>query len=135
MTSTERAQALVDLQSTVAAEGMQSIADAWNGLQQKWQDEVRADPEMGGAKLEENLGMISNLLQTIVAPGGTTVPAEVKALEDLRTAMNETGAGNNPHIVRFLFKLAKANREGTVALGNPAPTERSQAERLFPTTK
>ena len=74
-----------------------------------WTKEVMADPEIGGAKLAE---VKTNVARAMAQYGN---PDEIKA------ALNETGAGSNPVIIRFLNKMASALGEGTpVTNGNPA---------------
>ena len=80
----------------------------WHDTQKAWQAEIKADPEIGGAKLAEN---VSFAARAIDALGG----------EDLRTALNITGAGNNPAIVRAMIKMGRMMADPTsLSTGKPA---------------
>lgn len=118
----ERAQALVDLQIKAAREASEKASEAWSAMQTQWRDEVKADPEVGGDKLQPALGRINRLLTEY----GT---------EELNGVMDLTGAGNNLHVVKFLDKVAKALTEGGPATGQPAQTAPSAASKMFPSMK
>lgn len=126
-----RAQALLDLQSKVMTQTGEALHSQWRDVQTKWQDEIKADPELGGAKMSENLGEISKLLTSMsMDKEGKHDP---KAEEALRAAFDQTGAGNNPAVVRFLFRVAKQLNEGKPApVPTPAPGGRGAAT-LYPT--
>lgn len=131
-TPQQRMEALVGLQSKVMTESVDAIREAWNDQQTKWQEEVKADPVVGGANMTENLAQVSKLIETF---GSAETDATKKAaeVEDLRKALDHTGAGNHPAVVRFLFRVAKELNEPTAVQGNPAATTASAASKLFPT--
>lgn len=96
-------------------------ADAWKNVNEAWVKEIRADPEIGGDKLEkEVVPAISSLINEFGGP-------------EVRTALNLTGAGNNPALTRFLFKVASALSEGRHVQGNPpAAPPKTAAQILYP---
>lgn len=117
----DRAQALVDLQGQVLEQAAQKIAAQWTAQQQAWQDEVKADPAFAGDKLAPALGQISRLI-------------DAHGTEELRTAMDQTGMGNHPAMIRFLHKLSGFLTEGGALPGGNAPAqEKTQAQRIFTT--
>lgn len=121
MSHQDRAQALVDLQGKVLESAAQKIAVQWETQQKTWQDEIKADPALGGEKLAPALGQISRLI-------------DAHGSEELRTAMDQTGMGNHPAMIRFLHKLSGFLGEGGALPGGvPAATEKSQAQRIFTT--
>lgn len=81
---------------------------AFREINEKWQNEVRADKEIGGDKLPDVVKTIGKLLDNpqFVDPG-------------FKAALNLTGAGNNPAFVKTFYKLAKALTEGGHVSGNP----------------
>lgn len=119
--SQEVAQELINLQAEASKTAAEASTRAFTELQQTWQTEVKNDPEIGGAKLEGTLTKISKVLDQFGSP-------------QLREALDVTGAGNNPHIIRFMSKLAEKLTEGSpVTGGSPAPTKPvSQAAALYP---
>lgn len=115
----EQAQKLVDLQTRLSREASETGSQAWADLQSQWQDEVRSDPDIGGAKLETNLAAIGKLVDQFGTP-------------ELRAVMDLTGAGNNVHVIKFCANIAKALTEGGFVSGQPAAPAQSAAERLYP---
>ncbi len=115
----DKVQALV---ARVAPDLMRQVAEpyeAWNQLQTDWQSQVKADPEIGGARLPEALARISTLMDRFGDPG-------------LREALTMTGAGNNPAIIKSLNRMALAMTEGKLVAGNPAGPKRDIAEVMYP---
>jgi hypothetical protein len=93
---------------------------SWNELQDKWASEVRADPEIGGQNWPKVESQIGGLLDTFGSP-------------ELREAFDLTGAGNNPHVVRFMSKVASVLSEGGFISSNPTGGEvKSPAQILYP---
>lgn len=118
----DRANALVNLQAE-AAKAMSERANAqWETFNTTLQAEVKADPTVGGAMLEANLAKISTLINTHGTP-------------ELRQVMDDSGAGNSVHVVKFLTKISDLLGEGKPAAGLPAGGELTQAERMYPSMK
>lgn len=84
-----------------------------------WADEARVDKEFGGDKLNENLGTAKRALDQFGTP-------------ELRTLLKETGMGNHPEVIRFMYRAGKAiSEDGFVPGGRQgAPTD--PAKRMFP---
>lgn len=122
-TPAQQAQALVELQGEANKAAFEKASELWANQQTTWQDEVRADKEIGGTKLDGVLGGISTLLNTHGTP-------------ELRQVFAETGAGNNIHMVKFMHKIAGLLGEGQPAPGSiPADAPKSLADRIFPNMK
>lgn len=118
----EQAQKLVDLQTRLAREASETSSAGWDQMQTQWQDEVRADPEIGGAKLD---GVLTNVAKIVDQYGGA----------ELRQVMDLTGAGNNIHVIRFLNNIAKDLNEGGAVTGTPPRSSGDAASRLYPSMK
>lgn len=116
----DRANALVSLQAEITKAASEGASKAWDDFNTAQQDEVRKDPEIGGAKLEATLGAIGTLLNTHGSP-------------ELRTVFDNSGAGNNIHVVKFLSKIAGLVGEGKpLAAPAPAKSQDDVATRMFP---
>jgi len=111
---------LVELQSKLYERQLEAhqktIAD--------WGNEVKADKEIGGDKLAENLAIARKAVDTF---GG----------EELKTLLNSTGLGNHPAVVRFALKVGKAISEDGFVRGLPPSGVNSDdpASRMFPDMK
>ena len=119
----EQLQALVNLQGEIAKEASDTISETWANTQKEWQDEVKADPTIGGDKLPATLSAVNKL----VTEYGDDKLVEAFAL---------TGAGNNVHVIKFLNSIAgKLLEGGAVPATSPTNQESTAAERLFPSMK
>ena len=121
LTPVQQAQSLLELQANLTTKSSEAGSQAWKDEQAAWQAEISADPVLGGANLTQTLTGIGNLMDRF-------------ANDDVRAAFDRTGAGNNPHIVRFLSTLVSQLKE-------PAPLDpgkpgnggapRSLADRIY----
>lgn len=111
--SQEVVQAMVDLgasRSKAEAEAFQSSQlQAWKDTNDGWRNEIMADKELGGDKLD-------SLVRPTVSKMLDTLPNAA----EFRQALNATGAGNHPAMVRALFHLAQQLTEGGPVQGKPA---------------
>ncbi len=115
------AQKFVDLAMSREQAAQQRGAQAFNDLQNKWAGEVKADPEIGGVRLESSLAAAARAIDGVAVPG-------------LREALHVTGAGNHPAIVKAFVRLGQMMAEdrflGAQDTGTPgAPL--TLAERLY----
>ncbi len=118
--SPQAAQRLVDAAAPEVVKVMTAPYQAWKDLQENWQNEVRNDPEIGGAKFDRVvLPTIARAMDRYGDPG-------------LREALATTGAGNNPAIIRTLYTLSRMVTEGRLVQGNPVQSGKSAAERMYP---
>jgi len=119
----EQLQELVNLQGKMAKEASESISETWATTQKTWQDEVKADPTIGGDKLPATLAAVNKL----VTEYGDDKLVEAFAL---------TGAGNHVSVIKFLNTLAgKLLEGGPVTATSPTNQDSTAAERLFPSMK
>ena len=115
----DKAQALIDLYTKQAQASSETATKAWEAINEKWQSEVKADPTIGGDKLPGVLSTINKALDMYGTPG-------------LKAALNLTGVGNNPDLVKTLHNMAKALTEGSHVAGAPASRQQSAAKMLYP---
>jgi hypothetical protein len=116
----EQAQKFIDLalsrEQAAATRGVQAFVD----LQTKWVSEIKADPEIGGTRFEASMASASRAIDRLGVPG-------------LKEALNLTGAGNNPAIVKAFVRLGQMVSEDRFMPGrNAAPAaSRSPAETIY----
>ncbi len=116
----EQAQKFIDLavsrEQAAAQKGVQAFVD----LQNKWVSEIKADPDIGGDKLEASLASAARAIDRLGVPG-------------LREALNLTGAGNNPAVVKAFVRLGQMVSEDRFQPGKDAPPEppKSPAEVIY----
>jgi hypothetical protein len=119
----EVAQKFVDLYTAELKQLTEAPMRAWTALQNQWQEEVRNDPVIGGANLDKNLAATKAGLSNLLGE-------EAKAFFD---ALNITGAGNNPAILRGLMKAAAPHAPASPVAGSPAKPAKSAGATLYPT--
>lgn len=120
--SQEAAQALINKVAPQMQEAALEPYRQWAQLQEKWLGEVKADPEIGGSKLEGALATIASAFNTLGDNGG----------KDVRAALDMTGAGNHPAVIKFMHKVAVALTEAGAVTGSPPNGAKSAAERMYP---
>jgi hypothetical protein len=113
----------MDLHAETLKKAIVQPYDYWRDTQKAWQAEVKADKEIGGANLQKNLSSVAKLIDSLGA----------KEAQDFRQALNFTGAGNNPAVIKALVKLAQAQTEPGLISGSPPPApQKTAAQKLYP---
>ena len=106
----EQAQKFVDMaiarEQAAAQKGVQAFVD----LQNKWVSEIKADPEIGGDKLDASLASAARAIDRLGVPG-------------LKEALDLTGAGNNPAVVKAFVRLGQMVSEDRFQPANGGPPE------------
>lgn len=116
----EQAQKFIDLavsrEQAAARKGQQAFVD----LQNKWVSEIKADPDIGGMRLTASLASASRAIDRLGVPG-------------LREALNLTGAGNHPAVVKAFVRLGQMISEDRFLPGKDAApaAPRSPAEVIY----
>jgi hypothetical protein len=119
---TERVQALVDLHMKAAQAASEASSKAWDDMQTSWRDEVKADKDIGGDKLQPALARIGRLVSEYGTP-------------ELNSVFDLTGVGNNIHLIKFLDKIGSKLVEGDAVTGQPTAPKADAASRLYPSMK
>ena len=121
----DRAQKAVDFYAKQRAQDVANQQKAWGDFQAGWVKEAKADPEFGKDKFDASMGTVRKAITTFAK-----TPAEVKAVDE---ALNLTGAGNNPAILRLLYRAGLAIGEDKISAGGqPAFDKKDAASVMFP---
>ena len=102
-------------QTKVAGKAMM---DAFNGQITTWETEARADTEIGGAQYNASVGL---------AVAGLKAYGSPKLVE----ALNTSGLGSHPEMIKAWAKIGKAVSESPVLSGEGAKGETSFAASLY----
>jgi hypothetical protein len=103
----ESAQKVVDLYADIR----KAEAEAFANQVQAWGDEVKADKELGGDKLAENLAVAKKAVDAFGS-------------DEIRSLLDSTGMGNHPAVVRMMVKIGKAiSEDGFVKGAPPTPAK------------
>lgn len=109
------AQKFADVGAKMAQRQVEKHAE----LVQSWVEQVKADKEFGGDKLEENMAVARKALETFGTP-------------ELRDVLNATGFGNHPEVIRAFYKMGKAVSEDKFVKGSAPGPQTDIAKRMFP---
>lgn len=96
----EQAQKLVSAQAEIERSRNVDLQTQLTKQHDGWVSAVTADPELGGAKLEET----KKFAQSAVARFGTP---------QLKEYLNQTGLGSHPELVRMMTSIGRAMAEDT----------------------
>lgn len=122
LSAADRGAKLVELHTGLLKQAGETSTAAFKTLNETWVKEVKADPDIGGAKLEPTRQMIAGAIDKLPA----------KDAAAFREAMDVTGAGNNPAVIRALAHWAKSLTEGTPVIGTPPSPKQDLAASFFP---
>jgi hypothetical protein len=110
------AQKLADIGAKMA----QRQVEAHAKLVETWTEQVKTDKDLGGDKLDENLGIARKAIDTFGSP-------------ELKELLNSTGLGNHPEVVKLAFKVGKAiSEDGFVQGKAPNSVSNDPAKKMFP---
>lgn len=90
--SQEAAQKILDRMGPKVAERQ---AEQLEALRTDWANSSKADKEFGGEKLQENLALAKKAFDSFGTP-------------ELRQLLNESGLGNHPEVIRFMYRAGKS---------------------------
>jgi len=93
------------------------MAAQLKSVRQAWAESSTTDKEFGGDKLSENMSVAKKALDAF----GT---------DSLRSLLNESGLGNHPEIIRFMYRAGRAISQDTMVNGT-ASTSRSRGPMTF----
>lgn len=119
----ERANKLINLQQNFITSSLEAVGKQletnWKDTQDQWRSQSQALPEIGGAKLPETLATIKKGLDA------------VGASKETYAALDLTGAGNHPEVIRVLHALTKNLAEGRPVSGGPTKGPLTHADKMF----
>lgn len=127
LSAQDRADKLIEMHAAALKQATEASHELWRKTQETWQGEVKADPEIGGPNFDPMRARVAKAIDEI---GG-------EQAAKIREAFDFTGAGNNPEIIRFVDRLAKAVVESGPVHGSPAAgaaaKDKNAAAILYPT--
>ena len=123
-----QAQQFVDFYAKTIQHHTQKAAQEWAGTTKSWTEAVKADPEIGGDKLQGNMGNVAAMLRQPSLFSNEAIEV-----------VNMHGSISHPSIVKGLVKVANLmesngllNRDDTVINGGATTEEKTRAQNLFP---
>ena len=120
--SGDKQQMLLDRYAEIETKRAEAASAEFAARNEKWTAEVKADPDIGGAKFSESLTAARRAIKFL---GGS----------DVAKALSEAGLGNHPTLVRAFVKLGRSLGEDSVvgSGGSPPKVQKTLTELLYPT--
>lgn len=126
--SNDQAQAILpaakSLMEKTQQATVQSLIDGGNQQRKVWLDAAKADEQIGGNKWDASLASSAKALDALGHPEGS----------DFRKALNETGFGNHPEMIRIFARLGEmVGEDGDFVRADAgAPVNVPAYKRLYP---
>lgn len=116
----EEAQGLLEIESEAVSRYAQAQAEQVKSKVEGWKADVRKDKEIGGEAFEKNVELAKRVVERF-------------ASEDFKKALNETGLGNHPELVRVFFKIGLAMADDSLVQSGAqiGPKSRDVADLLY----
>lgn len=105
--------------TSIMVEKVQREADQAASLVEGWINEIKTDKEFGGDQFEQNLAVAQKAIDTFGSP-------------ELKAALNTSGMGNHPEVIKFAMRIGKLISEDKFVSGAPKSGETSLAKKMFP---
>lgn len=116
------AQALIDMHNTYMARADEKrVADQWaewHKTNDDWTKLVMADPILGGAGHDTAMASIARVREALGSNAPRGSDQWKQDIDELRTAMRVTGAGNSLPILRLIHNASRFIREARPAVVN-----------------
>lgn len=119
--SNDKAQKLIDLHTNLLKQSQDTLMEHMTAQQQQWLSTTKSDKEIGGAKLKDVSSICTQVIEKLGSP-------------ELKAALNETGIGNHPELIRFVYRIGQQMgvKEGSVvASSSGSAVQKSDAQTLF----
>jgi len=120
-------QSLIEYDLNRAQQLNEAAVESWNGRVEDWRKSAKADKEIGGEKLSENLKVAENAIKQFG-------DADLRALLKSPSQDNPNGLaiGNHPAVLRFLNRVGKAIADPKLLQGDAAPQTEGTLKRMYP---
>ncbi|MDY7579358.1 protease [Herbaspirillum sp. RTI4] len=116
----DQAAKLIDTLAPQVAQAQKARQDAQVSA---WADAAKADKEIGGDKLNENLAIAKKALDTFGTP-------------ELTKMLNDSGMGNHPEIIRAFLRAGQKISPGNFVPSGQGTSQTSNASsKLYPSMK
>ena len=116
--SQEQAQALLERESEAVAGFAKAQKDNYEKTVDEWAKQTESDPEVGGENYKKNVELASRVIKRFGS-------------ETLIKALNDTGYGNHPELVRAFTRIGKAMSEDQLVIPGTQPAPKASIEDRF----
>jgi hypothetical protein len=119
----EEAQDLLDLESSAQARYQDKQTNEVKGIREGWVKTAEEDKEIGGDVFKESVALSARVIEKF----GT---------DDFKKALDETGFGNHPEVIRIFTRIGKLmGNDQLVMSKGQSPGEKSLEETFYGKTE
>jgi hypothetical protein len=115
----EQAQSLVDLQTKQMQKFSEAQQEAWQSVLTEWNETAKNDQEIGGAEYNAKVATAKKALDEFGTP-------------ELLEALDATGVGNHPELIRVFYRIGKLVEDDTINFGKASAPTKTAAQILYP---
>lgn len=116
--SQEMAQAVLEREHMAVDSYSKSIDEQWKAQQAQWTQTVQSDKEMGGAAFKENVELAHRVIKKY-------------ASEEFVNALESSGFGNHPELMRVFLRIGKQMSEDKLVLPGAQAGGKKSIEEIF----
>ena len=126
--SQDQFQKLIDFEMGRAQQAQSQMAEAYSERVSSWAEATKADKELGGEVLDENLGLAKRAMDAFASP-------ELAKLIDTPSTENPDGLGlgNHPEVIRLFYRVGKAISESDLVTGDSKVEGPASLQKMYPT--
>jgi len=117
--SQDKAQQLVDFETARIKQAEEARMAAWQETQQAWVEQGKANQEFGGDNYEESVRTALVTMEKLGTP-------------ELKEALNMSGMGNHPEMLRVFYRMGKLLEEDKAVTGRAGGGSKTAAQTLYP---
>jgi len=114
----DEAQAILERESAVLASYVDSQKQELAQKQKEWVESIKTDKEIGGDGFNKTIEMAKRVVDRF-------------ATDSLKKALNDSGLGNHPELVRFVARIGKAMSEDQLILPSAQTGGKKSMEDVF----
>lgn len=116
----EQTQKMASAYAQLQQAKAQEAGEAFSQQLDQWYEQSTTDKEFGGDKFEESAKLAVQAVEKFGGP-------------ELKQVLENTGLGNHPEVIRFMYRVGKAVSEDNPGAGGNGPQEkRDRASVLYP---
>jgi hypothetical protein len=119
--SQKSADVLHVLGREVADAALEQVQETIEKTKADWEVQSKADKEFGGDQLDANLGVARKAL-------------EVHGTPELKALLNDSGLGNHPEVIRWMYRVGKTIKQDEHVTGT-RQGESKTAQSYYPNSK
>jgi hypothetical protein len=116
--SNEQAQQILDREAFALSEYSKKQEVEFEGIKNKWIEDAKNDPEIGGDSFKQNVELAQRALEKYSTP-------------QFINELNSSGYGNHPELVRIFARIGKAFSEDKIVSANTNTGNKKSYEEIF----